>query len=651
VAAEAGARVLLVSTDPAHSLGHVFEQRFTALPRRVRVAKPRVAGRSARRTAVPGTLDVVELDADRALDRWIGERRVALKQIVGRGTYLDDDDIDSLLRLAFPGVDELIGLLELTRLAEAGQYPEVVVDTAPTGHTLRLLGMPASLRRIAGILEQMQAKHRYLSESLAGRYRSDGSDLAIGEIEARGLALEALLRDPRQCTFHWITLPEVVAMEEAQDGMSALAASGIAVKELVVNRLATRPRGGCPVCEARVACEEPIIARAHALFPGIPVRLLPTLSDEPRGPVLLRQVGHCLRRAGRVLPQRPPARRSRHRAILPASDVRGGDDWLSVMAPPGVRLLLFAGKGGVGKTTCAASVALSLAGRAPDRSVLLLSTDPAHSLGDVLATPLDDVARPVPGGPPGLRARELDAGALFANRRRRYLDAVDRVFAELRGGSRFDLAFDRAVVEDLVDLAPPGIDELLGLLAITDVLMPGSSSDAQSMVIVDTAPTGHVLRLLAMPATGLEWVHALMGLLLKYRKVIGLGQLGTDLVDISRELRQLQALLTDRRRARLVVVTRAAELSRLETRRLVTGVNALNIGISATVVNALTPAACGRCLRIHNREQRTVATLRKDLRRLVAPPCAIIGAPIVVPPPRGAEALRQWQRAWTTLDA
>jgi len=652
VDAQAGARVLLVSTDPAHSLGHVFDQRFTALPRRVRVAKPRVAGRTARGTADPGTLDVVELDADRALDRWIGERRVALKQIVGRGTYLDDDDIDSLLRLAFPGVDELIGLLELTRLAESGQYPEVVVDTAPTGHTLRLLGMPASLRRIAAILEQMQAKHRYLSESLAGRYRSDGSDLAIGEIEARARGLEALLRDPRQCAFHWITLPEVVAMEEARDGIAALAASGIAVKELVVNRVTARPRGACPVCKARVACEEPIIARAPTLFPAIPVRLLPTLADEPRGPVLLRQVGRCLRRVSRLpTHRRPPARRSHHRAILPAPEIRGGDDWLSVMAPPGVRLLLFAGKGGVGKTTCAASVALSVADRAPDRTVLLLSTDPAHSLGDVLATPLDDLARPVPGGPRGLRAREVNAGALFANRRRRYLDAVDRVFAELRGGSRFDLAFDRAVVEDLVDLAPPGIDELLGLLAITDVLRPGVSGDSQSMVIVDTAPTGHVLRLLAMPATGLEWVHALMGLLLKYRKVIGLGQLGADLVDISRELRQLQALLTDRRRARLVVVTRAAELSRLETRRLVTGVNALDIGISATVVNALTPAACGRCVRIHNREQRIVGTLRKDLRRIVTPRCAIIGAPIVVPPPRGAEGLRRWQRAWTTLDA
>ncbi len=597
---------------------------------------------------------MVELDADRALARWIGERRVVLKQIVGRGTYLDDDDIDALLRLAFPGVDELIGLIELTRLAQSGHYPEVVVDTAPTGHTLRLLAMPSSLKRIADILEQMQAKHRYLSESLAGRYRSDAGDLAIGEIDARARALEALLRDPRQCAFHWITLPEAVAIEEARDGIAALTASGISVKELIVNRVTALPRGACAVCEARVACEAPIIAQAHALFPGIPVRLVPTLSEEPRGSVPLRRVGRCLRRPSCVPPadRRPPAGRRGHREVVPAPRVRGGDEWLDAMAPPGVRLLLFAGKGGVGKTTCAASVALGLAGRAPDRSVLLLSTDPAHSLGDVFATPLDDVARPVPGGPPGLRARELDAGALFRDRRQRYLAAVDRVFAELRGDSRFDLAFDRAVVEDLVDLAPPGIDELLGLLAITDIVMPGASREpAQSMVVVDTAPTGHVLRLLAMPATGLEWVHALMGLLLKYRKVIGLGQLGADLVDVSRELKQLQALLTDRHLARLVVVTRAAELSRLETRRLVTGVNTLDIGISATIVNALTPAACARCLRVHKREQRTIAALRKDLRRLVLPRCAIIGAPIVVPPPRGTEALRQWHRAWTTLDA
>jgi hypothetical protein len=99
------------------------------------------------------------------------------------------------------------------------------------------------------------------------------------------------------------------------------------------------------------------------------------------------------------------------------------------------------------------------------------------------------------------------------------------------------------------------------------------------------------------------------------------------------------------------VVTRAAELSRLETLSLVTGVNALTIGISATVINALTPPACDRCRRVHRREQRTVGALREDLRRLVTPRCAIMGAPMVVPPPRGVDALRQWQRVWTRLDA
>jgi arsenite/tail-anchored protein-transporting ATPase len=389
------------------------------------------------------------------------------------------------------------------------------------------------------------------------------------------------------------------------------------------------------------------------VFRGIPVRVLPAVSEEPRGLVALRRIGRVLRAPA---PSVRPERRAlpRRRTSNAASTTDGGPEkaWLDAMAPPGVRLLLFAGKGGVGKTTCAAAVALALADRERGGNVLLLSTDPAHSLGDVLATDLDDTARPIPGGPPGLRARELDAGALFADRRQRYLDAVDHVFADLRGSSRFDLAFDRAVVENLVDLAPPGIDELLGLLAIVEMLNPRQpGAPADSMVVVDTAPTGHVLRLLAMPSLGLGWVHTFMGLILKYRKVIGLGQLSSDLLEVSRELRQLQAALSDPRLSRLVIVGRPAELSRLETRRLITGVNALHIGISAAVVNALTPPACARCRRAGQREGRTIRAFEKDLRSLVEPRCAIIGAPVAMPPPRGAEELGRWRRAWTRLDA
>src|SRR5262249_54182166 len=91
VEADAGGRVRLMPTDPAHSRGAVFAGRLGPRPRRI--------------AATAGTLDVVELDADRALAGWIGERRLALRRVVGRGTYLDDEDIESLLRLAFPGVD------------------------------------------------------------------------------------------------------------------------------------------------------------------------------------------------------------------------------------------------------------------------------------------------------------------------------------------------------------------------------------------------------------------------------------------------------------------------------------------------------------------------------------------------------------------
>src|SRR6266852_4230550 len=78
----AGTRVLLVSTDPAHSLRDAL-----GLPPSKRTSPQRVSAR----------LHAVELDADAALTRWIGERRSALRRIVGRGTYLDDDDIDALL--------------------------------------------------------------------------------------------------------------------------------------------------------------------------------------------------------------------------------------------------------------------------------------------------------------------------------------------------------------------------------------------------------------------------------------------------------------------------------------------------------------------------------------------------------------------------
>ena len=225
--ARSDARILVVSTDPAHSLGDALDLTLGPAPVRVR--------------DVRGHLDALELDADAALATWLGDRRDAFRLIAQHGTYLDDEDIDRFLDLSLPGVDELVGLVELVRVARAGRYDEVVVDTAPTGHTLRLLEMPATLRRIGGVLDGMQGKHRFLAVSLGGAYRSDDGDRLAEEFEEEGRALEELLRDGARCSFSWVLLPETLPLAETEDALAALARAGIAVEELVVNRVTPLP--------------------------------------------------------------------------------------------------------------------------------------------------------------------------------------------------------------------------------------------------------------------------------------------------------------------------------------------------------------------------------------------------------------------------
>jgi arsenite-transporting ATPase len=634
-AADAGARVLVVSTDPAHSLGDALGARLSSRPRRLRGA--------------PGGLLAVELDADGALADWLGARRRLLRTIAERGTYLDQADVERFLDLSLPGVDELVGLLELRRLAAAVGPDLVVVDTAPTGHTLRLLAMPATLARIARVLDDMYAKHRFLAARLGGGHRADAADGLIAEIAGDAAALGALLRDPERCAFHWVLRAEAAALAEGRDGVAALERAGHPVREIVVNAVAP-PAAGCPACETRAGAERTVLAATAAAFPGRRLRLVPALTREPRGIEALRAFARLLDRApapGAIVSMRAPARRAAARPRDPVGGAAGPPSppasagspwWLAALAPPGVRLVVVAGKGGVGKSTTAAALALHAAQADPGRRVLLLSCDPAHSLGDVLDAPLDDAVRAVPGGPANLEARELDADRALDARRARYRQAVDALFEELLRGARLDVAFDRDVVRDLIDLAPPGLDELFALVSVIEALLrPGAEHD---LVVLDTAPTGHALRLLRLPEGALEWVHAFLAVLLKYREVLGLGDLAADLVQLARELRGLQALLRDAGRARVLVVTRAAELPARETRRLLQALAGLGLPVPTLLVNAVTAPACARCRRAAAAEARAIRGFGQGG---AAP---LLLAPDRPAPPRGAAALVEWSAQW-----
>jgi arsenite-transporting ATPase len=284
-------------------------------------------------------------------------------------------------------------------------------------------------------------------------------------------------------------------------------------------------------------------------------------------------------------------------------------------------------------------VALALAGRRPEDRVLLLSTDPAHSVADVLETPLGDDERAIPGAPPGLRARELDAGRAFADWRDRHREKV--------GEAAGAFTADGGGVQELLDLTPPGVDELLAVSSLLDAVFGADGGEpAYDLVVVDTAPTGHALRLLEMPELALSWDHYLLSLLLKYREAVALGDLAAELVGLSRSLKRLEALLRDPSRSRFVAVTRAAELPRRETVRLLRSLKDLRIAVPAVVLNAVPPAGCTRC---GGDSAGEAGALRSRLDRLRLERCAIMSAPAAFPPPRGVAGLAAWVRSWERL--
>ena len=311
-----------------------------------------------------------------------------------------------------------------------------------------------------------------------------------------------------------------------------------------------------------------------------------------------------------------------------------------------VRLLFFGGKGGVGKTTVAATVALRLARDEPRRAVLLLSTDPAHSLGDVFGQRIGDEPVCVRGGPRNLRVRELDAAAALASRRAGLEAALNEIGAVLGAPDAATATGGRGTAE-LMELAPPGIDELFGLVSVVE------AREQYPLIVMDTAPTGHALRLLEMPDAAREWVQVLLRVLLKYRSVVRPGRLASELVDLSKSIRGLQELLRNPGDTRFIVVTRAAAVPRLETERLLVRLHRLRLAAPLT----LAPGRCPVCRATAAGERREFALLaRRSQKRhprrrgRSGVQCAIIQTPLAAPPPRGAAALNRWAASWILHD-
>jgi len=240
-----------------------------------------------------------------------------------------------------------------------------------------------------------------------------------------------------------------------------------------------------------------------------------------------------------------------------------------------VALTFFAGKGGVGKTTCSAAYALQLANAHPEQRYVVISVDPAHSLRDVFAH-----EQP----PANLGVEIIDTREKWRRFRDTLGEEIEKAVDAITP-SGMSVAYDTDAVQKLIEVAPPGADELFAITRLADLL--------DQNVIVDTAPTGHFLRLLDLPATAGEWVREFMRILLRYKDLIPPGSLGEELVSASKSLKSVGEAL--HRDAKVIVVTRPERIVIAETKRLIAELERRGIPLGGVIANYVTPASVCKC--------------------------------------------------------
>ena len=431
--ADRGKRILLVSTDPASNLAQVFG---------VKIGEHEP-------TPIPGVAGLFALDinpeaaAQAYRDRIVGPVRGALPPDVVKGM---EEQLSGACTTEIAAFDEFTGLL--TGDAATDGFEHVIFDTAPTGHTLRLLQLPTAW---SSFLEDNQSGASCLGP-LAG----------LAKQRERYAQAVAELADAEHTVLVLVARAQPSALAEAARTGGELASLGIRNQRLVVNGVMPAAAGGDPLAASLHAREQAALA---ALPPGLRELPLEQVALQPRNLVGVAALRALL--APTAAGSAPSAAVARVAApSLPPlarlvdeieADERG--------------LVMVLGKGGVGKTTIAAAIAVELAARGHD--VHLTTTDPAAHLATTVEANL-----------PGLEVDRIDPHVEIERYKQHVLETK---------GAQLDAA-GRALLEE--DLRSPCTEEIAVFQAFSRI----QQESRRKFVVVDTAPTGHTLLLL--DATG-----------------------------------------------------------------------------------------------------------------------------------------------------
>jgi arsenite/tail-anchored protein-transporting ATPase len=603
-------KILLISTDSARALSDLLKKNLSGKATKVLTARGE------------GGVFAAEFDPSASLESFAKEFRPALDQVVGRGKLLTEEDLRALLAHLPVGTDELLGLFELMSYLESGSFDRIVVDLAASNQTLHLLERPHNLKKFLAVARAAEratgkAKKPPLPEGF------------LDELSAKIDRLAALLKNPSTTAVHLVTLAEPAPEVQTRWLFSELREREMPVTEVLVNQV--EDGVGCPACQGRRGLQAPHVRKLQQMDKNVPVYFIARRELPPRGVEGLKALATewFAGRESKPLEFSP--------AEGPPALVRA-PSMPPIAAPPlhPTRLIFFVGQGGVGKSSCAAAAAVTLTEK--EGPVLLISTDPAHSLSEILLSRLTDTESQVKGTK-GLYARELDSRAWFNALRKRVKEATDAVFES--AGNKGEVAYDREVLKNLFDSAPVDVDDLAALSALSDALI----QERFKRIVVDPSPSGEVVRLVQLPDAVRPWLSALLGVLVKYRSK-GMGELA-DLVSLLiKKVKRFEEALLSTNEVRFIVVSRGEELAIPKTERLVQYLQSRKLAVERVLVNRVLPkSTCAKC---ENRRRNELAAAKIFEKKLGVP---LTVAPALGRHPAGLRELKAFRTSWYALSA
>lgn len=425
--AETGRKVLLVSTDPASNLDEVLGLSIGGAPTPV--------------PEVPG-LDALNIDPVAAAaayrERMIGPLRGILPESALRKM---EEEFSGSCTVEIAAFDEFSALIGDAKAAE--KYDHIIFDTAPTGHTLRLMSLA-------------KAWDQFLDSNTSGT-----SCLGpLAGLEKQRAIYEATvdtLADASATTLLLVSRPQSAAIREARRTSGELRELGVSNQQLILNGIFETTHDDDPVAMAMMQRGRNALTDATGFISSLPTSTVPLRSINILGLDGLRALlGEADRGAG-ILP-----------AVIPSPpEMESLADLIASLESAGRGVIMTMGKGGVGKTTVAAAIAVALAERG--HRTHLSTTDPAAHVADTLAGAVD-----------GLSISSIDPGAETAAYREQVIQEQS---------AKLDAAA-LALLEE--DLRSPCTEEIAVFRAFAREVARGGDG----FVVLDTAPTGHTLLLL-----------------------------------------------------------------------------------------------------------------------------------------------------------